>query len=36
MQNIFKINKSEMSWEKNLKMPIYYISTRDSFAFDLI
>ena len=23
-------------WEKGLKMPIYYISTRDSFAFDLV
>ena len=24
------------AWEKSLKMPIYYISTRDSFAFDLV
>jgi hypothetical protein len=23
-------------WYKNIKMPIYYISTRDSFAFDLV
>ena len=23
-------------WEKALKTPIYYISTRDSFAFDLV
>lgn len=23
-------------WKKSLKFPIYYISTRDSFAFDLI
>lgn len=25
-----------LAWEKSLKMPIYYISTRDSFAFDLV
>lgn len=23
-------------WYKHIKMPIYYISTRDSFAFDLV
>ena len=31
-----KINKNEACWEKTLKMPLYYISTRDSFAFDLV
>jgi hypothetical protein len=32
-----KDGKENLSaWEKSIKMPIYYISTRDSFAFDLI
>lgn len=29
-------NNSEEYLEKLLKMPIYFISTRDSFAFDLV
>lgn len=33
---VHKINKSEAGWQKSLKMPLYYISTRDSFAFDLV
>lgn len=30
------ISSQEESWKKSLNMPIYYITTRDSFAFDLI
>lgn len=36
LDKIYKICRNEMSWEKSLKMPLYYISTRDSFAFDLV
>lgn len=36
LEQLCKLNKSDLIWEKTLKMPLYYISTRDSFAFDLV
>lgn len=35
-EDILNANKNQCMLERNLKMPIYYISTRDSFAFDLV